>query len=84
MKPRTTNYVMTLDPKSSVDMEKLQSIRQTIKTVNKTTRSKIKVSVKARLGRNNPAAYKYKGKVVYTYKQEDASRFDIYIYNTYA
>lgn len=84
MKQRTKNYIMTLDPKSVTDMEKLQTIRDTVRTMNKIGNgTKLKVSVKGRLGRNNPSAYKYKGKYCITIRQEHAVRFDIYLHNVY-
>lgn len=79
----STNYVATLDPNSTFDMEKLQIIRNTIKTLNKFNTNKFKVSIKGRLGKNNPNAFKYKNKRVVTIKQEDAARYDVYIYEKY-
>lgn len=39
-----------------------------------------RVSLKGRLGKNNPAASKYKGRYHYHVAAEDAQRFDVYIH----
>lgn len=39
-----------------------------------------RVSVKGRLGKNNPAAAKYRGRYHYHIAAEDAQRFDVYIH----
>jgi hypothetical protein len=78
---RTENYVMTIDPKSTVEMEQLASIRATVKTLNKINKQSFRVSVKGRLGKNNPAAVKYKNMGIVTIALADAVRYDIYIHN---
>lgn len=39
-----------------------------------------RVSLKGRLGKNNPAASKYKGRYHYHVAMEDAQRIDVYIH----
>ena len=42
--------------------------------------TRIKVSANGRLGKNNPNAYKYRGRYTYRVKLEDAERADIYVH----
>jgi hypothetical protein len=80
---RTENYVMTVDPKSTVEMAQLASIRTTVKTLNKINKQSFRVSVKGRLGKNNPAAAKYKNTSIVTIALADAVRYDVYIHRRY-
>ena len=78
---RTENYVMTVDPKSTTDMEKLAAIRATVKTMNKIHKESYRVCVKGRLGKNNPAYPKYRNRSCVNISLADAVRCDIYIHN---
>ena len=101
MKKRTDSYLMTIDPLSVTDMEKLAIVRKTIATGNRlkltTHKWQVKrarrwgeeepkvptlhrVTLKARLGKNNPAASKYKGRYNFHVAMEDAQRIDVYIH----
>ena len=42
--------------------------------------TRIKVSANGRLGKDNPNAYKYRGRYNYRVKLEDAERADIYVH----
>lgn len=90
-KRTSTNYVCTLDPKSTNDMEKLQSIRQTIKVLNQTSAEKHRVCVRGRKPIKKATAYSWirgysKNKVGYDFGGnvigglKNASMYDIYIY----
>lgn len=101
MKQRTDSYLMTIDPLSVTDMEKLAIVRKTIATGNRlkltTHKWQVKsarrwgepepkapilhrVSLKGRLGKNNPAAVKYRGRYHFHVAMEDAQRIDVYIH----
>ena len=101
MKKRTDSYLMTIDPLSAFDMEKLSLVRRTVTTGNKLKMQQHKwavkrarrwgeeepkvptlhrVTLKARLGKNNPAASKYKGRYHFHVAMEDAQRIDVYIH----
>jgi hypothetical protein len=101
MKKRTDSYLMTIDPMSCTDMEKIAIVRKTIAIGNKTKLQTHKwqvkrarrwgepepkaptlhrVSLKARLGKNNPAYAKYRDQYIKSIKLEDAQRIDVYIH----
>jgi hypothetical protein len=77
---RTENYVMTIDPKSTVEMAQLASIRAVVKTFNKINKESYRVCVKGRLGKNNPAYPKYRNRSCINVSLADAVRCDIYIH----
>lgn len=101
MKKRTDSYLMTIDPLSAFDMEKLTLARRTVSVGNKMKMQTYmwqcrsadrrgedqplppvlhRVTLKARLGKNNPAASKYKGRYNFHVAMEDAQRIDVYIH----
>jgi len=93
------NYICTVD-KNADGMAKIEELRQTIRAVNHIQREYAKgtgetavlyrVSLRGRLGRNNPSAKKYQnlrkhyrgyGAHPYqTIKLADAARIDVYVY----
>jgi hypothetical protein len=95
VKKRTDNYVMTVDPMSVTDAEKVSALRKTISAMNKVERKRVarklqysgvrenpivwRVCLKGRLGKNNPAAAKYKDQWIQSIKLEDATRIDVYV-----
>ena len=81
MKNRTSsNYVFTFDRGDVDGMNRLKAIREQY------AGSDMRVCIKGRLGKNNPAAATYKAKTKYkrnayqTINLADASRFDVYVY----
>jgi len=101
MKKRTDSYVMTVDPMSCTDMEKIAIVRKTVAVGNKMKMQQHKwavkrarrwgepepkaptlhrVSLKGRLGKNNPSAAKYRGRYHYHVAMVDAQRIDVYIH----
>lgn len=101
MKQRTDAYVFTADPLSVSDMQMIEVVRKTVRAANKRARQDAKwrnetpkiyrVCLKARLGRNNPAADIYRNKRTYwgrmgdyqSIKLEHAQRIDIYVQRRY-
>ena len=94
MKQRTPAYAFTVDPNSAVDMEKVEALRKGIRAVNAMNRLKVqwkggepeifRVTLKARLGKDNPAASIYRSKRLYGRGQqnillEHAQRIDVYV-----
>ena len=88
-KARTGAYMFTADTFSVEDMQMIEVVRKTIKTVNSNARLVSKwiqepvklyrVCLKARLGKGNPAYAKYKNQYVKSIKLEDARTIDVYI-----
>lgn len=78
----STSFVATLDPLSTVDMEKLAIIRQSVAMTNKFTEKKLYVKLHGRGPRILPAFAA--GKSITRFQQElplaYAERFDVYIY----
>ena len=56
---RTTSYIGTFDLKSKDDIDAVKAIRKAMKGTGK------RLKLQGRLGKNNPNAYKYKGKKGY-------------------
>ena len=96
MKQRTPAYVFTVDPKSPEDMKKVENLRALVKRANHANReigegTVLRVCLKARLGKNNPAAQLYRDKVDYwgnkgyfqSIKLEHAQRIDVYVQRRY-
>lgn len=98
MKQRTPNYVFTADALSVADFNKIQTIRETVSILNKIARQTAqytnkdpviyRVTVKGRLGKNNPNARKYRDSRCWnayqTIKLEDAAYYDVYIQRRYS
>jgi len=88
-KARTDAYVFTADPMSTSDMDKIEAVRKSIRSVNKSavltakwhkqTPVLFRVCLKARLGKGNPAYAKYKNQCVKSFKLEDARTIDVYV-----
>jgi hypothetical protein len=89
MKQRTDNYVFTADPMSVGDMQQIAVVRKTVATSNKLAKQRAKwkgekpviyrVSLKGRLGKNNPAAAEYVGRFQ-SISLADAQRIDVYVH----
>jgi len=88
-KVRTDAYMFTADPLSVGDMQMIETVRKTIRIVNKQaqltskwTREPAKlfrVCLKARLGKGNPVYAKYKNQYIKSIKLEDARTIDVYV-----
>lgn len=79
---RTTSYVMTIDPLSAVDMEKLKVLRDTVKLLNKTRKQKNYVKCQAR-GPRVAAAVSEGHRRSYYFQSlalRHAKTMDVYIY----
>lgn len=80
---RTSNYVMTIDPLSTVDMEKLKVLRDTIKLLNKSRKQKNYVKCQARGPRVAPALAEGHRRAYYfqSLALRHAVTMDVYIYD---
>lgn len=78
---RSENFVMTINPKSKADNEKLEAVRSAIKTSNRALGTKLSIKCHGRLGKSNPKAGEYKARRTSTVKLADAARWDVYIFN---
>lgn len=101
MKQRTDSYIFTADPLSVSDMQQIELVRKTVRVTNQRARQDAKwrgekpklyrVCLKARLGRDNPAAGIYRSKTTYwgrkgdyqSIKLEHAQRIDVYVQRRY-
>lgn len=101
MKQRTNAYVFTADPLSVTDMQQIEIVRKTVAISNAYARrdakwkgekpKQFRVTLKARLGKNNPHAHVYRNKVTYwgiksnyqSIKLEHAQRIDVYVQRRY-
>jgi hypothetical protein len=97
MKKRTDSYIFTADPLSANDMQQIEIVRKTVAVSNKLARQSAKwkgekpaiyrVTLKGRIGRNNPDAHIYRNKTTYwgrkgdyqSIKLEHAQRIDVYV-----
>lgn len=77
----STDYRFTIDLNKSKDVKILDQLKAYIKQVNKNSYVKQRVCLKGRLGKDNPAAPKYKNKYCYTVVKADAAHFDVYVYD---
>ena len=90
-KSRTSNYVMTIDPNSTSDWERVSAIRAGIRAINYTalkygSARRYRVTLKGRLGKNNPAyqeKYKKYNGIAYHVNLQDAQRIDVYVHERY-
>ncbi len=92
MQNRTSNYVMTIDPNSAADWQRVQAIRAGLRAINysalqteqwvrSNTKTRYRVTLKGRLGKNNPAySLKYRGSNNPHIAIEDSQRVDVYIH----
>lgn len=102
MKKRTDSYIFTADPLSVNDMQQVEIVRKTVAVSNKLARQHAKwtgekprifrVTLKGRIGKNNPFAYIYREKRTYwgrkgdyqSIKLEHAQRIDVYVQQRYS
>jgi len=91
---RTSAYVFTADPLSADSMQQINLVQASVRAVNAFNKltgnsQRLRVSLKGRLGKNNPAAIKYR-KATRTYPWSnpyqtvsiaDAQRIDVYIHS---
>lgn len=83
MKARTSNYMFTFDFNSVDDAFRLDTLRKAIKTLNKTRAPgmpRLRVTVRGRLGKNNPAYANYRGRFYGQVDMKDAVRADVYVH----
>ena len=75
------SYIMTID---SLEDRMLAHVRKIVHKRNSTNNEKkYRICVKGRLGKNNPNASKYRNRSPMAYQNiclEDASHFDVYLY----
>jgi len=84
-----TNKLGTFYRNSKEDMELLANLRKMVTNLNKDLRNakmdyQFYVKCQGRLGKNNPNAYKYRGRYLYAVKLEDAERMDAYVYRRWS
>jgi hypothetical protein len=89
-KPRTEAYVFTADPLCADDMFRIELVRKSISAANAVAKQKalytnekpklFRVSVKGRLGKNNPASVNYHYFQMGGIRMKDAARYDVYIH----
>ena len=87
---RAKAYVFTADPICADDMFRIDLVRKSISAANAIAKRKAsytntipklyRVSVKGRLGKNNPASSNYHYFEMGGIRMADASRYDVYIY----
>jgi len=84
-------YLFTADVLCVSEMQEIERVRSAIAITNKNIRDRAKrtgnkkpityrVCLKARLGKNNPAASKYRNQWIQSIRLEDAQRIDVYIW----
>lgn len=87
MKPRTPAYQFTFDFRSVDDAMRLELLRSTVRKMNKTRPAgapRLRVSLRGRLGKNNPAySTTYKGRFYASIDMKDATRADVYLHTRY-
>jgi len=99
IKSRTSAYVFTADPLSADSMQQINLVQASVRAVNSFNKltgnpKRFRVSLKGRLGKNNPAAVNYQrtqrliNRSFYpwtnpyqTIKLADAQRIDVYIHS---
>lgn len=83
----TSSYRFTVDMNNPSDVEAVNSLKKFVSTYNKTyPKNKLRVTLKGRLGKDNPNAVKYRGKRFNAYQtiaKADAKHFDVYVNNRY-
>ena len=88
-KVRTDAYMFTADPLCVSDMQMIETVRKTIRTVNNQARQTAKwlkvpaklfrVCLKARVPSTNPAYAKYKNQYIKSFHMIDAQTIDVYV-----
>lgn len=91
---RTSAYVFTADPLSCDSMQQINGVQATIRAVNAYHKlvgnpCRLRVTLKGRLGKNNPAAAKYRyatrpypwSNPYRTISIADAQRIDVYVHS---
>jgi len=86
-RPRTSNYIATINMKDPEDLKWLEYFRKNTKIVNKYYRNnqeekQIRVSLKHRLGKNNPnrSKYNFRRQSNVWIKEADATYTDVYLH----
>jgi len=88
---KSSSYLFTADVLCVSEMQEIERVRKAIAITNTFIRDNAKrtgnkklityrVCLKARLGKNNPAASKYRNQWIKSIKLEDAQRIDVYIW----
>jgi hypothetical protein len=93
---RTNAYVFSADPLSCDSMQQINTVQRTVRAINARNKltgnpKRFRVSLKGRLGKNNPNAVKYRrvkgwatgyytGNTYQTIRLADAQRIDVYIH----
>lgn len=83
MKQRTDAYRCTVQSKDSPEVEK---VRQEVKDLNQRNTNphfRWRVSIKGRLGKDNPYKDLYKNRSVYSVLHEHSQHFDVYVHRYY-
>lgn len=96
MKQRTSKfYVLTADVLCADSMQEINIVQRTVRAINARNKligdpKRFRVSLKGRLGRNNPNAIKYRSRVgvpsiwraspYQTIRLCDAARIDVYVH----
>ena len=87
-RPRTDSYINTINMKDPEDLKWLEIFRENTKIVNKYYRNsnqeekQIRVSLKHRLGKNNPnrSKYNFRRQSNVWIKEADATYTDVYLH----
>ena len=89
MIPRTSfHYAFSFDRADTDGLVGLDNLKSIVSEWNRTSGTKKRVVLRARLGKNSPYAYLYRNKRgwnnPYSYiKLDHGSRYDVYVYNRY-
>ena len=88
-KVRTDAYMFTADPLCVSDMQLIETVRKTVRTMNNIARRDanwlkepaklFRVCLKARVPSTNPAYMKYKNQYIKSFHLEDAQTIDVYV-----
>lgn len=87
MKMRTSNYLTTIqNPNSEISKKTIAAVRSGITSINysallSNNPKRLRVTVRGRLGKNNPHAYKYKNVQFRNIPLNEAQHVDIYIHD---
>jgi hypothetical protein len=86
MRKRTDNYIFTFDFNCADDAFRLADLRKTVALSNKMRipgQPRLRVTVRGRLGKNNPAYAKYRGRFYGQIDMKDAVRADVYVHQRF-
>lgn len=76
------SYVMTVYPESAGDMLELETVRKSVRIMNRNSKKKFYIKLAGRYGRNNPR-YNSRKANWGCVPLGDAERYDVYIYERY-